>query len=384
MIKNDKKRIRKLLPCPFIYVEQIEKWLNEMALDGYELVKIKTWYAVFKISERRDIKYHIHFCTENNEEENILIEKGYKFLPHSKTSIRLRRRRLDEIRVYTIDSKLDCIIEDNDVKKKAVIQNIRSIIYPLIDIVVVYMVIFHWLPELSYDEWNSEFLVLFSCFMIPFILLAIIKVLSSLKRRSLIKYHKGKAPLPRPPKKLTYRISSATNFLINLIIIVNFIMIAISVTCDVIDTSKTDDILTIKAIEGEYSSYLPSEQLDEYEDTHIFRTVVMPKFYYLYDDVTTNENESDDSIYYCVEYARYNIKKLADISYDRWFSVREVHYKYAEIKNYAVTYYKDLEDDILYLILKNDYEVIDIIYSGNRTPTEVIENIEENFSKRQN
>lgn len=397
--------MKKLLPYSLVCVEEIEKWLNEMALEGHHLVKMNKYIATFEDGTPADVKYSfvVELCDidENNCDEeisdlNIHKDSGWEAV-QKRITHRVHDNSWNTLRVsYVLYKSIDDVplkdIKKTESQSQTLVKAANRKSLDMINLAFFILGISTFFSSMAfiniyYHSFIDQFYYYMTC-VITFYVLVAFFLFKSIRLFLLKRYYKGKRRALKKPVKQ------------HLVFIAFWVAICGIVTLyygtdperfsdkkDGVYMGDIENLVTMEELEGEYGTYLPDYVSDDYYYGYRSSALFMPLRYLLEEKTTTNENQGSEvslTVIYTKSYLQWHLKTAYNynIFHRAKSETRTSSQQFDEIKYYE--YEKEKGDKNIYtqyaFMFHNKNELIEIWYRGNRTPEEIIANVERLFS----
>ncbi|MBN2878614.1 MAG: DUF2812 domain-containing protein [Clostridia bacterium] len=404
--------MRKMLPCPLVYVDKIEKWLHEMSLKGSHLIKLNMFYAVFENGDSKDISYAVTMHKKVSEADAADNPNSVILSSHKKLQIIDKLDKYNDLgwqlvdcnikslslgiitypKVYSVYKSTDttpkCSL--HDIFDRAVIAGHTQTIQKTIGFIVILLLLPAELFFITTYEImkhvpvNDMFFINSARIAAIFIITAII-IYWSAKLYRLYRVYKG--------KKNTYKVPRKWTLLSSIVIIILMIIILIynnpeKHTQYIQNASDVnfEPFVNLAVIDGEYPQLMQHENHENYFYGYTNKALFMPLYYEFIEKTMIPAQHGDNLI---VQYTKSLLKqpiKYSAANGLKYFKdnndseIMFIEGKYFTNIEYMYDY-SDVDGSIIHILmlLNTDCELLFIYYKGELTPEEIAGNIEEYF-----
>jgi|GEM_PF-7110628 len=383
------KKIRIQLPKDEMTIREIEVWLNEMAKEGFHLVRFRINKIIFVESEPQDIKYRIVPLDDLNTASKI---RRFRDLGYERVATQRKKDNIDFtiglISYFTFRSMNKNNVKDieGDVIDENFIEDeFRYKKFISVGGIILYAImafIYMKLPQSSVQniDLHSYFRLL------PFVVVYIVLVCIAVAHLfNIIK--KNKTSLKTLNLEPTIKVSTHKGYrkYHRLLLLFLPMFLTLPWLCSIIANSVSigqgylinqENIITLLDLED--LKVIDGIDNRKYVYGISKPTLLIRNHYYLNKELVLNEEKISD---YRIKYYNFRISNIVPWVIEKWVDKNSItileHSKpvYVSSNNFdTIVYLLDTDENVneISLCFYNEKEFIDLWYKGSKTPQEII------------
>lgn len=365
------KKVRKFVIAPFLYIDQYEKWINNLARQGLYAVKSNWLFITFKKAEPSHKYMRVNIG-----------QSSIDTLSRTNKNRQNRKPKLEFGYTY-YDDERQCPPR-SDKEKTILAKQCRKGMWSVIWLTFIFLMVF----VLGFEKYNeprvyanmlAAFTELSSVFiMIVYIPVCIRKIL---EHRRLVRYYKGKSDSVVPPSRRNF---PRDRIIITVVLLLAFFIPAqhtmhttgvSSASRNIAEQEFSDNFISYELIDNQKikdSEYFTGEYSIDY--TKSASLAIMP---YGYNIEYISKNGLKEMAY--ISYAKIHYNGIMDKCYDSFIEDNDNEDITTATGDYfdKIAYYR-IEGE-LHLFMMNNREGVYIEYAGDNSVEDIIDKINIKF-----